>query len=416
MSDAIPTLDSGNDVPVAVRTGKTNVGTLALMLMVALMAVSLVAGSIWFLMSGSDNDELQTNLNIPKTNKPNEAIDSQAIANKQAQLMEQQRLKREAEERAAIEAKQREEAQRLLELQKARAAAETAEFERKRREGQLAAARNQQAQPARTTSSEESITTPQDRRRTGEVFFNVDSGSVGNQAQDITNGGGIADILGGVATGGTESQSESVFGQTATTFSARSAGRLPDLDYLLKTGTTIPCALVTKVNTTLAGLTICRVTKDIYSANGNTLLIERGAQVTGQQTRAVVNGDARTFVLWTRIDNDSGVSIDIDSPVAGQLGESGMEAFVDNHFWERFGTAIMVSLIDDVSQYIIAKESTSDGGTSFTNSTESGSNLATEILERQADIQPNGITNNARLVNIIVARDVSFNNVYRLLK
>ena len=69
-----------------------------------------------------------------------------------------------------------------------------------------------------------------------------------------------------------------------------------------------------------------------------------------------------------------------------------------------------------MSGFLIARESARGDGAVFSSTTASGSELSTEILEQQANIPPTGIVNNAKVINIIVARDVSFDSVYRLLK
>ena len=416
----IPSLNEGLGEPVASKTGKTNLSMLITMIVVALAAVSLIAGSLYYLLTSGGDDDLVVALGAGTSESPNIDINSKTIENKQAQIKEQLEIEKAAKVRDEKAAKRRAAAEQVRLLEEVRSAAATKEYEFKRDNNNLAVARAEVSK-TQVSSNEKRPLTPYQRKRTGAVFF--DLGSTGNSGSSGGSGLFNSGSSGGLSrtddfnerrdSGG---QGESVFGQTATTFSARSAGRLPDLDYLLKTGTTIPCAPVTKINTTFQGLVICRLTNDIYSANGNTLLLERGATATGQQTQSLLNGQARVFVLWTRIDNPSGVTIDIDSPAAGQLGASGIEASVDNHFWKRFGTAILISLIDDVSGFIIARESARGDGASFSSTTGSGSELSTEILEQQANIPPTGVVNNAKVINIIVARDVSFDSVYRLLK
>jgi type IV secretion system protein VirB10 len=143
----------------------------------------------------------------------------------------------------------------------------------------------------------------------------------------------------------------------ASVFDARSAARFPDMDYLLKRGTTVPCALKTGIDTTLPGIVICTALNDVYSASGKTLLIERGASVFGEQQSSLKQGQARTFVIWTRIDNPNGVFANIDSPASDVMGYSGIPGEVDTHFWARFGGAIMISLIKDFSQSAAIKSS-----------------------------------------------------------
>lgn len=126
-----------------------------------------------------------------------------------------------------------------------------------------------------------------------------------------------------------------------------SATRLRNRSYLLPQGTFITCILETAVNTTVPGLTTCRIPKDVYSLDGKTLLIERGSRALGEYKGAIAQGQARVFVLWTKVETPHGVMIQLDSPGADTLGRSGLAGAVDYHWWERFGNALLFSLIDD---------------------------------------------------------------------
>ncbi|MGF6766179.1 type IV secretion system protein VirB10 [Paraburkholderia sp. GAS33] len=193
------------------------------------------------------------------------------------------------------------------------------------------------------------------------------------------------------------------------------AGWLPDLDYLLKRGTIIPCGQKTKIVTTYPGMTSCIVSKDVYSADGKTLLIERGSEATGEQRTALLQGQARIFVLWSRIDMPDGVKIDLDSPGTDSLGASGLDAYVDTHFWERFGGALMMSVVSDLGQAL--SNLTVGGGTSqvqLSSTSSSTQDLASETLKNTINIPPTAYSNQGSEINIFVARDVDARSVYEL--
>lgn len=192
------------------------------------------------------------------------------------------------------------------------------------------------------------------------------------------------------------------------------AHRRLDLTYLLRRGTNIGCTLDTKIVTTQPGLTRCIVSKDVYSANGNTLLIERGSHIIGEQTTSMLKGDARVFVLWTDVETPNGVSIQIDSPSAGPLGESGQEAQVDKHFFERFSSAIMLSMISDTLE-IIKERASRNRSYQFDNASDTAEDIASIALRDSIDIPPTGYVNQGSLLNVMVARDVDFSSVYELV-
>jgi len=198
--------------------------------------------------------------------------------------------------------------------------------------------------------------------------------------------------------------------------SATVAGFLPDRRYLLKRGTIIPCVAGTKIVTTYPGMISCSLTRDVYSADGSTLLLGKGAEVIGEQRFALLHGQARIFALMTRVD-DGPVTVALDSPVADSLGGSGLEAYVDSHFWERFGGATMVALINDFGQ-ALANQSVDAGNATtinLSNTSQSTQNLAAETLRSTINIPPTGYANQGVLINIFVARDIDFSGQYELV-
>ncbi|ELA09260.1 trwE protein [Moraxella macacae 0408225] len=197
-----------------------------------------------------------------------------------------------------------------------------------------------------------------------------------------------------------------------------SASKMGDMSLLLVRGTTIPCVLKTKIDSTYQGFATCQITKDVYSANGKTLLIERGSSVFGEQNVQLNQGQARVFVLWTRIDTPNGITININSPATGQLGEMGVGARVNNHFAQRFGSAIMLSFIQDAikagTTHLQKQEKQGDNSTNIENTSNTTSKLAEEALKNSINIPPTATINQGSLISITVARDVDFSDVYKL--
>jgi type IV secretion system protein VirB10 len=188
-----------------------------------------------------------------------------------------------------------------------------------------------------------------------------------------------------------------------------------DLNFLLRRGTIIPCVLKTKIVSTYAGMTSCQVSKDVYGANGKVLLIERGSEVIGEQRTALNQGQARIFVLWTRLETPKGVSVDLNSSGTDALGATGHEAYVDTHFWERFGGAILLSLIDDFAAAATSNNGGNGNAVYLSNTSNASQAMAAKALENTINIPPTGYTNQGALLNVFVARDVDFKGVYELI-
>ncbi len=55
-------------------------------------------------------------------------------------------------------------------------------------------------------------------------------------------------------------------------------------------------------------------------------------------------------MLWTEARTPAGVVVPLSSPGADELGRAGLPGEVNRHFWERFGAAMLISVIDGAVQ------------------------------------------------------------------
>ena len=196
-----------------------------------------------------------------------------------------------------------------------------------------------------------------------------------------------------------------------------SAGLLGDRSLILPKGTAFTCALKTKVISAASGFVSCQVQRNVFSGDGRVLLVERGSHMDGEYRIASVRpGTVRIPVLWTRIRTPLGVTVDIESPGTGPLGESGVDGYVDNRWPERIGAAMLLSLIDDSVKLAIESRSSDGTGNTilFPSTTSNSSKLAEKVLESTINIPPLIYQNQGGIVGIYVARDVDFSTVYEL--
>jgi type IV secretion system protein VirB10 len=190
----------------------------------------------------------------------------------------------------------------------------------------------------------------------------------------------------------------------------------PHRGTLISRNTTIRCVQDTAIVTDYPGLTGCTVAEDVWSDDGSTLLIRKGAEAKGEQRKAVLQGQGRIFTIWNEID-DGEVRIPLDSPGTDALGASGQAAYVDEHFWLRFKGALMVSLIGDFGQ-ALANKTTSSGSNqiSFSNSSNATQEVASETLRNTINIPPTAYSNQGSIINIFVARDVDLSRQYENIR
>jgi type IV secretion system protein VirB10 len=187
---------------------------------------------------------------------------------------------------------------------------------------------------------------------------------------------------------------------------------LPTQRFLLPKGAFIDCTLETAIDSTLPGMTTCVTATDTLSADGTVVLLSRGTKLVGETRGEVAQGQSRIFVLWSEARTPSGVVVPLDSPGTDALGRSGLTGKVERHFWERFGAAILVSVIDGA--VTAGAESTSKGGTVLINPMGS-QDILTDVLQGSVNIPPTIIVPQGARIQILVARDVDFRSVYRLV-
>lgn len=218
---------------------------------------------------------------------------------------------------------------------------------------------------------------------------------------------------GGSSSGGQTALSNSF---TATATPSGSAGRFKNRDMLLAKGTIVTCNMATKLETQIAGQTACVIPNHIYSENGNVVLLERGTIVEGEYQKVAEVGRTRIFVLWTRARTPHGVTINLDSAASDQLGGAGMDGYVNNHWFKRFGNAIMFSLIQDgISTGFNRLDKSQTAQTViYENSQDATDKIVEEILKSTSNLPPTIYRNQGDKVGIYISRDLDFSTVYRL--
>lgn len=204
-----------------------------------------------------------------------------------------------------------------------------------------------------------------------------------------------------------------------------SAAQLGDRSFVLARGSWIPCVLETQLNSSVAGNTSCVVPENVYSDDGKALLIEKGSHAQGAYGNTLKTGDQRNAVQWSRIKTTRGIVIDVDSPATDGVGTAGAGGYVDNHWMDRIGAAVLLSLVDDALAYGVAeaqnKNSSSQNsqGTNVylpTNSIGSTRKLSEKILDSTINIAPTLYKNRGDRIMIFVNRDMWFDSTYQLVK
>ncbi|HIB1616932.1 TPA: VirB10/TraB/TrbI family type IV secretion system protein [Salmonella enterica subsp. enterica serovar Muenchen] len=194
-------------------------------------------------------------------------------------------------------------------------------------------------------------------------------------------------------------------------------------DLYIPENTTIPCSLDRRFVSDRAGKLRCTVVKDIWSASGNTRLIEKGTTASlvyrAIAEEGMKHGQGRAFIIATKLRTRQPPYLDIplvDTSAAGELGEAGVDGWIDSHFWERFGGALLVGMIPDLAQWASgASRNNKDDQTDYTaNSREAMADMARTTLENSINIPPTLYKNQGEIINLITGQDIDFSKIYTL--
>jgi type IV secretion system protein VirB10 len=209
-----------------------------------------------------------------------------------------------------------------------------------------------------------------------------------------------------------------VLGMQASDTPPVRAGMLGNRSLVLPQGTSLTCALTTRVVSAQAGFIGCQVLRNVYGSDGRVLLIERGSHLDGEyRVTQVRPGSTRIPALWTRLRTPGGLTIDLDSPATGPLGESGADAYVDNRWFQRVGAAMLVSILDDSIKIVLNNETAPQQGNNslvFQGTSQTASQMAEKVLDATINLPPLLYANQGSLVGVYVSRDVDFSSVYEM--
>ena len=188
----------------------------------------------------------------------------------------------------------------------------------------------------------------------------------------------------------------------------------PTRTSLLSVNTRIGCwsygapVLETAINSDLPGFVRAIVSRDVRGFDGTTVLVPRGSKLIGQYRSGVALSETRAFVVWSRILTPDGVSIDIASPGTDRLGRGGLDGETDTHFFQRFGSAILLSVM---SAGLNALSDHGNNTAIIIGSSQQASQVASIALQKQIDIPVTITVPQGTPLQVFVTRDLDFSGI-----
>ena len=184
----------------------------------------------------------------------------------------------------------------------------------------------------------------------------------------------------------------------------------------LKRGSVIPATLVSGINSDLPGRITAQVSQNVYdSATGRYLLIPQGSKLFGRYDSNVSFGQNRVLVIWTDIIFPNGSTLQIGG-MAGTdaAGYGGFSDQIDNHYFQTFGSAILIALIGAGTEMMIPEDRNSFGGENSAENAarrsfaETFGRVSEQTVSKNLNVQPTLEIRPGYRFNVLVDQDLIF--------
>jgi type IV secretion system protein VirB10 len=198
-----------------------------------------------------------------------------------------------------------------------------------------------------------------------------------------------------------------------------SATRLGNLSMIWAKGGGVDCVLDGRIDTTLSGYVTCTIADDVYSADGQTVLVPKGSLGFVEYRSVHQAGQHRFEAIVSSIRTPDGITLQLDSGAQGRLGETGASGYLDNQWGARLGAALVVAVVGDLAQYeenkALAQSTNGAVVVQPENTSQTLASMPQEILSSTLNIKPRIIKAQGETIRVVAARDINFATVYRLV-
>jgi type IV secretion system protein TrbI len=182
--------------------------------------------------------------------------------------------------------------------------------------------------------------------------------------------------------------------------------------HALYQGHLIRTVLLKGINSDMPGDILAKVVSDVFdSVDGRILLIPKGTVIYGAYSSGVSVGQSRLLVATDRMIFPNGTSASLQkSSVSSMTGFAGLDSKVDNHFFQMFGTSLLVGA---ASWLMPAADQATTSTTGAAGVTTGGSLMAQavggamkDIGSRNKNIKPTLTVGQGEMFLIEIGRDV----------
>jgi type IV secretion system protein VirB10 len=185
----------------------------------------------------------------------------------------------------------------------------------------------------------------------------------------------------------------------------------PRSSYEIQAGNVIAAALLTGLNSDLAGRVIAQVTAPVFdSLTGEHLLVPQGARLIGTYSAGATHGDHRLLLVWDRIIFPNGWSLSLHQMnAADPTGAAGIADTTDEHLGGLAGAIGLSSIIS-----VLANNSQNDHRPdgSLTQSVgdaaaQQAAQTGSQIVGRELQVHPTLRVRPGASIRVLVTRDIA---------
>lgn len=206
---------------------------------------------------------------------------------------------------------------------------------------------------------------------------------------------------------------EQLSGQDGDTLQASTMG---NRSKILAEGTLIHGIMESAINSDLPGMVRAIVSEPVYAEDASQVLIQPGSRLIGQYKSGMQQGQTRIFVVWTTLIQPTGSRIKLSSPGVDNLGIAGAGAdAIDYHFWERFGTSGLLSIIGAGAANVgVNSRDQFNASQAYRQAVaQSFSESAKDAYKQNGAIPPTLHINQGQAIMVFVAHTLDFSHVVK---
>ena len=178
--------------------------------------------------------------------------------------------------------------------------------------------------------------------------------------------------------------------------------------YRLFEGTVLETVLTNRLDGYFSGPVNCMVTTNVYSHDGQRLLIPQGSRILGEVKRVETFGQQRLAVFFHRLIMPDGYSLSLDKfQGLSQIGETGLVDQINHHYIQIFGVSLAIGAIAGLSQANTQyglNESAADAYRQGVTTSLSQSSM--QILDKYLNVLPTFTIREGQRVKVYLSNDL----------